>query len=271
MTFFFTVWLSDKQFIASSAGATNELFRCTQLPRGMSWKGSAFKETSLCLCITSEEVGRCGGGRRGLGFPKNSQACPSNDFLDGSCRTGLAGAGNQRQQVPGRRVPAAGRLSRSRQGGGALVQRSARTRFAAREDVGDWSETRPLLWLPERKDRWMNGCMAASCHLEKCDFHRCQTNVAHCLFVFSFFNLKWNYACVQTLSYYCILLLLILHSKLGFVHIQVEVKRIWLHMKRFIAWCGGFFFPLAQPWFKWWNAPWNTAFPNSVKLILASL
>lgn len=131
-------------------------------PRSMSWKGSVFKDISLCLCITSEEVGRkrgCGG----LGFPKHSQACPSNDFLDGSCRTGLAGAGNQRQQGPGGRVPAPGRLCRSGQGRGALIKRSARTRFAARENVGAWSETRPLFWLPEWKDRWINGCMAACC------------------------------------------------------------------------------------------------------------
>lgn len=98
--------------------------------------------------------------KRLAGFPwsPNLQACPANDLLYGSRCAGLSEARNQREESSGGGVSAPGRLSGPGKRGRALLQGSARTRFAAGDHVGARSVTRSLFWLPVRKSgEWSTG------------------------------------------------------------------------------------------------------------------
>lgn len=95
---------------------------------------------------------------------QNSQTCPADDLIHGSCRAGLSHVGTQRQEGAGGRVSASSRLGRTGQRGKALLQGSARTSFAGRDHAGAWSvghPVHPLLWLSamegDSKTRWING------------------------------------------------------------------------------------------------------------------
>lgn len=142
-------------------------------------KEPVFKASSLCLCTTSETVGGNENAKRQTGvwvglveFPrcqKNSQACPADDLFYGAWCNGLTWAWNQRQEDTGGRVSASGRLCRAGQGGRALLQGSARTRFVGGDHVGARSVTMPFFWLPvmgrreySTVDEW---CISTCCQL----------------------------------------------------------------------------------------------------------